>query len=117
MNAWERAEHAIRRGDFDKAASALRGRGLGLESLFTNTPRHDLLYSTRAKAGRISEDERRSWRRQAKKRRSAPLWALLGAAELAAGEGVRANRALSQALRLEPELTSGRALRAPARLN
>ncbi len=116
MSRLAAAEDLVRRGDFE-AAGRLLGASLGLEELLRNAPAHDLLYSTPARGRRIPETLLRRWKRAAGRRGSGELWALVGAAQVAAGEGRKAEATLSLALGLLPGLLPARLLRAAAILH
>ena len=119
MKDWRKAEEAIHRADFESAAAALLGpaRPLGLEAFFRNTPSHDLMYSTPPRGSRVPPAELASWKRAAARRRSAGLWTLAGAAEMAAGRGAAAEAALTRAVKLSPRLAAARLARAAVRLS
>lgn len=118
MKDWERAEDAIRASDFEAAAEAVRGPGrtLGLEAFFKNTPSHDLMYSTPPRGDKVAAADLRIWRREAARRRSAELWTLVGAAELALGRSAAAQSALTRALGINPDLAAASLARAAAGL-
>jgi len=119
MRDWDRAETAIRASDFDAAASSLLGpsRPLRLESFFKNTPSHDLMYSTPPRGAAVPPAELRAWKTEARRRRSAALWTLAGAAEMAAGRAAAAEAALTRALALDPALAAASLARAAVRLS
>lgn len=105
-------------GDWDGLCRALTaGRfRLDLSMVLRNDPRNDLMYSEPPRGACPPAAERRRWERLAEKGADAELWALCGAAALAAGRPGEAFGPLSRALRARPGWGEALLLRAAARL-
>lgn len=116
---WQEAEKLVRRMDFDGAARLLLGpgQGLGIDDLLRNNPSHDLLYSIPPRGDTVKPALLLAWRKQARRRRSAALWTLVGAAEMSAGRTRECERSFCRALALEPRLGGALLLRAAAILH